>query len=49
MPVLGDVLFQAYPVLVGEIDPSGNLNASIIHAFSRQIKTRFQAQVRFEK
>lgn len=37
--------FQAYPVLMGDIDPSLNLNAHIIHAFTKKIRTKLQSSV----
>lgn len=40
---------ESYPVLLGDIDASGNLNANIIHAFSRKIFTRFVAQFQGDK
>lgn len=36
---------EAYPVLLGDIDPSGNLNANIIHQFNKHLRTKFAAQV----
>lgn len=36
---------EAYPILLGDIDPSGNLNASILHQFKPQIQAKFGAQV----
>lgn len=36
---------EAYPVLLGDIDPSGNLNANIIHQFGPRIRTKVAAQV----
>ncbi|XP_076367070.1 mitochondrial import receptor subunit TOM40 homolog 1-like [Tachypleus tridentatus] len=36
---------EAYPVLLGDIDPSGNLNANIIHQFNKCIRTKFAAQI----
>lgn len=36
---------EAYPILVGDIDPSGNMNANIIHAFSKRTRCKFGAQV----
>lgn len=36
---------EAYPILLGDIDPSGNLNASILHQFRPQIQAKFGAQV----
>lgn len=40
---------EAYPVLMGEIDPSGNLNANIIHSFTRQLRCKFVAQIQNHK
>lgn len=41
---------EAYPVLVGEVDPNGNVNANIIHQIHPRIKTKLTAQVcAFEK
>ncbi|KAK8762483.1 mitochondrial import receptor subunit TOM40 homolog 1-like [Amblyomma americanum] len=36
---------ESYPVLLGDIDPSGNLNANIIHQFNPRIRTKIAAQV----
>ena len=36
---------EAYPILLGDIDPSGNLNANIIHQFHKNIRTKLVAQV----
>lgn len=36
---------EAYPVLVGDIDPVGNLNANIYHKFNDNIIGKIQAQV----
>lgn len=36
---------EAYPVMMGDIDPSLNLNAHIIHAFTRKIRTKLQSSV----
>ena len=36
---------EAYPVLVGDIDPVGNLNANIYHKFNDNIIAKLQAQV----
>lgn len=36
---------ESYPVLLGDIDPSGNLNANIIHQFTPRIRTKIAAQV----
>ncbi|XP_066148490.1 mitochondrial import receptor subunit TOM40 homolog 1 [Euwallacea fornicatus] len=40
---------EAYPILLGDIDPSGNLNASIIHQFQPKINAKFGAQVQNSK
>lgn len=37
---------EAYPVMLGDIDPSGNLNASIIHQLYPSLRAKFVAQVR---
>ncbi|KAK2153756.1 hypothetical protein LSH36_287g03034 [Paralvinella palmiformis] len=36
---------EAYPVLLGELDPSGNLNANIIHQFSKSLRCKFVSQI----
>lgn len=36
---------EAYPVLVGDIDPVGNLNANIYHKFTDNLISKFQAQI----
>lgn len=36
---------EAFPVILGDIDPSGNLNANIIHQFSPNIRCKFASQV----
>lgn len=40
---------EAYPVLLGDIDPSGNLNANILHLFNSRLKGKFAAQVQRSK
>uniref|UniRef100_T1IQW4 Uncharacterized protein n=1 Tax=Strigamia maritima TaxID=126957 RepID=T1IQW4_STRMM len=40
---------SAFPVLLGDIDPSGNLNANIIHQFNSNIRCKFAAQVQGSK
>lgn len=37
---------EAFPVILGDIDPSGNLNANIIHQFAPNIRCKFASQVR---
>lgn len=36
---------EAYPILLGDIDPSGNLNANIIHQFHPRLRAKMVAQV----
>lgn len=36
---------EAYPVFLGDIDPSGNLNANIIHQFNKSIRTKIVSQI----
>lgn len=36
---------EVFPVLLGDIDASGNLNANLFHQFGPRIRTKFQAQV----
>jgi hypothetical protein len=38
---------EAFPILLGDIDPSGNLNANIIHQFTPRIRCKFASQVSF--
>lgn len=40
---------EAFPVLIGDIDPSGNLNANIIYAFSDKLRTKLVAQIQNNK
>ncbi|XP_004523968.1 mitochondrial import receptor subunit TOM40 homolog 1 [Ceratitis capitata] len=40
---------EAFPVLLGDIDPSGNLNANVIHQFSPRIRCKFASQVQDSK
>ena len=35
---------EVFPVLLGDVDSSGNLNANIIHAFSQRLKGKVVAQ-----
>lgn len=36
---------EAYPVLIGDIDPSGNMNANILHQLTDRIKLKLGCQV----
>lgn len=36
---------EAYPVLFGDMDPAGNLNANIIHQFGPKLRAKVAAQV----
>ncbi|KAJ3662768.1 hypothetical protein Zmor_007097 [Zophobas morio] len=40
---------EAYPILLGDIDPSGNLNATIIHQICSGFQAKFGAQVQNSK
>ncbi|GLG95373.1 hypothetical protein R5R35_013733 [Gryllus longicercus] len=40
---------EAFPVLLGDIDPSGNLNANIIHQFGPCVRTKFATQINNNK
>lgn len=40
---------EAFPVLVGDIDPSGNLNANIIHAFTERLRSKVVVQIQNNK
>ncbi|EZA58298.1 hypothetical protein DMN91_005998 [Ooceraea biroi] len=40
---------EAYPVLLGDIDPTGNLNANILHQLGSRLKGKFAAQVQRNK
>ncbi|GJQ79374.1 hypothetical protein Trydic_g16233 [Trypoxylus dichotomus] len=40
---------EAYPILLGDVDPSGNLNATIIHQFHPSIQAKFGAQIQNSK
>ena len=37
--------FQAYPVILGDIDNSGSLSAQIIHQFAQNVKSKLVIQV----
>ncbi|RWS29022.1 mitochondrial import receptor subunit TOM40 1-like protein [Leptotrombidium deliense] len=36
---------EAYPVFLGDMDPSGNLNANILHQFHPRVKSKLVAQI----
>jgi len=40
---------EAYPIMLGDIDPSGNLNATIIHQLRPNLQAKFGAQVQNSK
>lgn len=40
---------EAFPVLLGDIDPSGNLNANVIHQFTPRIRCKFASQIQDSK
>jgi mitochondrial import receptor subunit TOM40 len=39
------VFQEAYPILIGDMDPSGNLSANIIHAPSENLRTKMMVMV----
>jgi len=40
---------EAFPVLLGDIDPQGNLNANIIHQFSPRVRCKIASQIQQSK
>lgn len=40
---------EAFPVVLGDIDPSGNVNANIIHQFTPNIRCKFGSQIQESK
>jgi len=40
-----NALNKVFPIVLGDIDSSGNLNANIIHQFHKNLRTRCVAQV----
>lgn len=40
---------EAYPILLGDIDPAGNLNATMIHQLHPKIRGKFVAQIQNSK
>lgn len=40
---------EMFPVVLGDMDASGNLNANIIHAFSQNIRTKLVTQIQDNK
>ncbi|CAM6032222.1 unnamed protein product [Sphagnum compactum] len=40
---------EMYPVILGDIDPSGNLNANIIHQISSAVRCKFASQIQNNK
>jgi mitochondrial import receptor subunit TOM40 len=36
---------EAFPVILGDIDPSGNLNANFIHQLTPAVRCKFASQV----
>lgn len=37
--------FKMYPIILGDIDSSGNMNAQVLHQFTKNLKTRLVAQI----
>lgn len=40
---------EAFPVVLGDIDPSGNLNANVIHQLTPNIRCKFGSQIQENK
>lgn len=40
---------EAFPVMLGDIDPSGNLNANMIHQFTPKFRCKFASQIQQSK
>ncbi|ENN79846.1 mitochondrial import receptor subunit TOM40 homolog 1 [Dendroctonus ponderosae] len=40
---------ESFPILLGDIDPTGNLNATIVHQLQPQLQAKFGAQVQNSK
>uniref|UniRef100_A0A6M2DIG5 Putative translocase of outer mitochondrial membrane complex subunit tom40 n=1 Tax=Xenopsylla cheopis TaxID=163159 RepID=A0A6M2DIG5_XENCH len=40
---------EAFPVLLGDVDPEGNLNANVIHQVSPRIRCKFASQIQSSK
>jgi mitochondrial import receptor subunit TOM40 len=40
---------EAYPVMMGELEPSGNMNANIIHQITKSLRCKFIAQIQNRK
>lgn len=40
---------EAFPVILGDIDPTGNLNANIIHQVSPAVRMKFASQIQNNK
>ena len=39
------IFFQAFPLLLADIDPSGNMNAQIIHGPTDRTRLKFMSQI----
>lgn len=40
---------EAFPVILGDIDPAGNLNANIIHQLAPNVRCKFASQIQNNK
>lgn len=40
---------EAFPVILGDIDPSGNLNANVIHQLTPNVRCKFASQIQNQK
>lgn len=40
---------EAFPVILGDIDPAGNLNANVIHQLTPNVRCKFASQIQNQK
>ncbi|ELU09501.1 hypothetical protein CAPTEDRAFT_174847 [Capitella teleta] len=40
---------EAFPIMIGEIEPSGDVNANIIHQFTKNLRCKFVSQIQKNK
>lgn len=40
---------EAFPVILGDIDPAGNLNANLIHQLTPNVRCKFASQIQSQK
>ena len=49
LKTLSTNIFQAFPLLLADIDPSGNMNAQIIHGPTDRTRLKFMSQIMKKK